>query len=113
MGDSEMTTTFRFAARAARLVLLALLGPLVAAAPITHADAIDDVFLAALKAKGIHFASPDKALIAAHEVCDELAGGKTPVQVASTVRSNSGLDGYHAGYFVGVSIRAYCPQYVS
>jgi Protein of unknown function (DUF732) len=99
---------------AARLVLVvALLGPLVAAAPIAHADATDDALLAALKAKGIHFGSPDKAFIAAHEVCDELAGGKTPVQVASTVQSNSSLDGYHAGYFVGVSIRAYCPQYAS
>jgi hypothetical protein len=110
MGDSEMTTTRRFAAR---LVLLALLGPLVAAAPIAHADATDDAFLAALKAKGIQYGSPDKASVAGHEVCDELAGGKTPVQVASTVQSNSSLDGYHAGYFVGVSIRAYCPQYAS
>ena len=98
---------------AARLVVVAALGPLAVAAPIAHADAADDAFLSALSTKGIHFGSPDKALIAGHEVCDELGNGKTPNQVASTVMSNSDLDGYHAGYFVGASIRAYCPKYAS
>ncbi len=97
---------------AARLLLVAVVGPL-AAAPIAHADATDDAFLAALTAKGIHFGSPEKALIAGHEVCDELGTGKTAVQVASAVQSNTNMDGYHAGFFVGASIRAYCPQYAS
>jgi hypothetical protein len=97
----------------ARLVLVAALGALAAAAPIAHADATDDAFLAALTAKGIHFGSPEKAFVAGHEVCDELGTGKTAVQVASTVQSNSGMDGYHAGFFVGASIRAYCPLYAS
>jgi hypothetical protein len=97
----------------ARLVLVAALGPLAAAAPIAHADASDNAFLEALTSKGIHFGSPDKALIAGHEVCDELGNGKSPTQVASTVQSNSNMDGYHAGFFVGVAIKAYCPQYAS
>ena|ERR1700757_4187951 len=97
---------------AARFVLVAALG-FLAAAPIAHADANDDKFVAALIGKGIHFGSPDKAIIAGHEVCDELGNGKQPSQVASTVQSNSGMDGYHAGFFVGAAIRAYCPQYAS
>ncbi len=96
---------------ASGLVLAAgLLGPLAGTA---HADATDDTFLATLKAKGIKFESPDRALVAAHEVCDELANGKTPAQIASAVQTNSTLDGYHAGFFVGASIRAYCPKYAS
>ena len=98
---------------AAGLLLVAALGPLAAAAPIAQADAADDAFLATLIAKGIHFGSPDKAVIAGHEVCDELGNGKSPAQVASTVQTNSGMDGYHAGFFVGASIRAYCPHYAS
>ncbi|OBH07974.1 hypothetical protein A5696_00960 [Mycobacterium sp. E2699] len=94
------------------LAVLAALGPL-AAAPIARGDANDDAFLAALTAKGIRFGSPDKAIIAGHEVCDEIDNGKTPAQVASTVQANSGLDGYHAGFFVGASIRAYCPTHSS
>ncbi len=93
---------------AAVVAALAALAP-VAAAPVAHADAGDDAFLGALTAKGIHFGSPEQAIIAGHEVCDELGNGKTPAQVASTVQANSGLDGYHAGYFVGAAIRAYCP----
>jgi hypothetical protein len=100
-------------ARIARIVVLAALAPLGATAAVAHADTGDDAFLAALTTKGIHFGSPDKALIAGHEVCDELDTGRTVNQVASTVMSNSSLDGYHAGFFVGASIRAYCPKYAS
>jgi hypothetical protein len=99
--------------RAARVVLVGALSSLAAAAPIAHADASDDAFLGALTSKGIHFGSPDKAFIAGHEVCDELGTGKSPAQVASTVQSNSNMDGYHAGFFVGVAIKAYCPQHAS
>jgi hypothetical protein len=98
---------------AAGLLVAGTLAAPAAVAPAARADATDDAFLSALKAKGIHFGSPDKAFIAGHEVCDELANGKTAVQVASTVQSNSDMDGYHAGYFVGAAIRAYCPQFTS
>ena len=118
-GANEMTTTgthtlgtllCRLAVAPLLTVgLFSLLGPV----PTAHADATDDAFLGALKAKGIKFGASKNALIAAHEVCDELESGKTPTQVASTVQTNSDLDGYHAGYFVGASIRAYCPQYSS
>lgn len=82
-----------------------------ATAPAAHADATDDAFLAALRAKGINYPNPMAALIAGHEVCNELDLGKTPPQIASDVMNNTQLDGYHAGYFVGASIRAYCPKY--
>ena len=94
------------------VLVVGLLAQLVPAST-AHADAADDAFVGALTSKGIKFGSPEKALIAAHEVCDELGNGKTPAQVASAVQGNSDLDGYHAGYFVGASIRAYCPKYAS
>lgn len=110
-------------ARMVRLLLTTSAGAMAAGAiaagamagmtPDAHADATDDAFLAALTAKDIHFSSPQKAFIAGHEVCDELGNGKSPAQVASTVAGNSSLDGYHAGFFVGASIRAFCPQYAS
>uniref|UniRef100_UPI003899C910 DUF732 domain-containing protein n=1 Tax=Mycobacterium sp. HUMS_1102779 TaxID=3383487 RepID=UPI003899C910 len=82
-------------------------------APTARADANDDAFLDALQAKNIHYPSPEAALSGAHEVCNELQRGASPSQVASAVMDNSPLDGYHAGYFVGASMRAYCPQYIS
>jgi hypothetical protein len=96
----------------AELVLLvALLGLVGLAAPTAHADAVDDTFLSALKAKGINFASPQAAIIAGHEVCDELDLGRQSSDVANDVTKNSDLDGYHAGFFVGVSIAAFCPRH--
>lgn len=46
-------------------------------------------------------------------MCHELDMGQTPEQVANNVLSSSTLDSYHAGYFVGVSIKAYCPKYAA
>jgi Protein of unknown function (DUF732) len=94
-------------------LVIALLGPLGAAGATAYADANDDAFIAALSAKGINFASPQAAIVAGHEVCDELGLGRTPVQVATDVTRNSNLDGYHAGYFVGLAVRTYCPQHGS
>ena len=107
-----MTTTRLFAT--GLVLVAALLGPRGVAAPTAHADdPTDDAFLAAVRSKGINYTSPTDALIAAHLVCNELNHGETPAQVASDVMNNSSLDAYHAGYFVGASIRAYCPKYVS
>ena len=94
--------------------VIAMLGTLGAAAPTAHADAaVDNTFTAALSSKGINFASPQSAIVAGHEVCDELDLGRTQVQVATNVTKNSNLDGYHAGYFVGLAVRTYCPQHAS
>jgi hypothetical protein len=103
-------TTF---AMVATLAAVALLGPLGAAAPIAGADPQDDRFLAALQSQGITYQSAPAAIAAGHSVCAELDHGETPNQVAQDVISNSDLDPYHAGYFVGVSIGAYCPYYSS
>jgi hypothetical protein len=91
---------------------VAMLGFVAAVAvPSAHADAVDTNFLVALKSKGINFASAQSAIIAGHEVCDELDLGRQPSDVATDVMKNSNLDDYHAGFFVGVSIAAFCPRY--
>jgi Protein of unknown function (DUF732) len=92
-------------------LLVALVGLVPSATPTAHADAVDDTFLSALKAKGINFASSQAAIVAGHEVCDELDLGRQSSDVANDVTKNSNLDGYHAGFFVGVSIAAFCPRH--
>lgn len=94
------------------VMLLCLPGALVGlAGPAARADATDDAFLAGIGAKGIRFQSPETALIAAHEVCDELDLGRSKQDVAAEVMRNSNLSGYLAGYFVGASVHAFCPQH--
>ncbi len=82
------------------------------AAPTAHADAVDSSnFLGALGSKGITFASGQSAIVAGHEVCDELDQGRQASDVANDVMTQTNLDGYHAGFFVGVSIAAFCPRH--
>ncbi len=80
-------------------------------APSAHADAVDASFLKALESKQITFASGQAAVVAGHQVCDALDGGRASSDVANDVMQQSGLDGYHAGFFVGVSIAAFCPRH--
>jgi Protein of unknown function (DUF732) len=93
------------------VVSVALLCLVGVAAPTAHADAVDGNFLNALGTRGITFATAQAAIVAAHEVCDELDGGKASSDVANEVMQQSSLDGYHAGFFVGVSIAAFCPRH--
>jgi hypothetical protein len=94
-------------------LVVTLLNLAALAAPAARADAVDDSFLSSLKAKGINFASSQAAIVAGHEVCDELDLGRAPSDVATDVTKNSNLDGYHAGFFVGASIGAYCPRHAA
>lgn len=93
--------------------VVALLGPM-GAVSTAHADTKDDTFLSALKAEGItDHVSAKHAIEAGHTVCDKLDSGMTPTDVASDVLNSSVMPAYHAGYFVGASIKTYCPQYES
>ncbi|HWF30167.1 MAG TPA: DUF732 domain-containing protein [Mycobacterium sp.] len=92
-------------------VMVALVGPLGAVA-VAHADNNDDKFLKALKSEGItDHVSANHAIEAGHVVCQKLDQGMTANQVAADVLNSSNMPAYHAGYFVGVSIKEYCPQY--
>src|SRR5258708_15930481 len=95
------------------VLVVVLLGALRAAPATAHADPIDDEFLAAINSRHIQYPSPQAALNAAREVCVELVAGKKTSDVVGDVMKNSSLDGYHAGYFVGASISAYCPSFAS
>jgi hypothetical protein len=93
------------------VLVAALLGLAGVSTPTARADAVDNAFVNAVKAHGVDFASPQAAIVAGHEVCDELDGGRQKSDVASTLMQNSNLDGYHAGFFVGASVAAFCPRY--
>ncbi len=94
------------------LILMTLsLSVMTVTAANAQADAVDSSFLNALQSKQINFASGQAAIIAGHQVCDALDGGRPSSDVGNDVMQQSGLDGYHAGFFVGVSIAAFCPRH--
>ena len=95
------------------VLAFALLSLVAVAAPTAHADyAVDSSnFLGALSSRGITFASGQSAIVAGREVCDELDQGRQASDIANDVMTQTNLDGYHAGFFVGVSIAAFCPRH--
>jgi uncharacterized protein DUF732 len=94
------------AARAAALSAAALLS----AAPAS-ADQLDDAFVAALTKNGITMPDRGGAIAMAHSVCAGLDRGEPSTALAMGLVKNTDLSPKQAGYFVGVSVSAYCPQY--
>ncbi len=80
---------------------------LLCAAPAS-ADHLDDAFVAALAKDGI--AVPD-AITMAHSVCDGFDKGEASSALAMRIVRDTPLSPKQAGYFIGVSVAAYCPQY--
>ncbi|MGB9303235.1 MAG: DUF732 domain-containing protein [Mycobacterium sp.] len=83
----------------------------LAACGTAAANSTDDAFIAQMKAVGVTFSSPQIAVQDAHQVCKELAGGKTGSEVANEVVSQTDLSPKQAAIFVGNATQTYCPQY--
>ncbi len=98
-------------ARALVTIVLSAVMNLVGAAT-GHADTTDDRFLAELRSQGImDHVSSNHAIEAGRLVCFELDNGRSPTDVASEVLNSSSMPAFHAGFFVGASIDAYCPRH--
>ena len=77
-----------------------------------YAEPVDDQgFIAALDRQKIPYASPQKAITLAREVCTLLDDGAAGVDVAREINKTSGIPVANAGYFVGASITSYCPSH--
>lgn len=71
----------------------------------------DQHFLDVLRAHDITFISPEWAVWDAHEVCVNVESGVSAETVAQGVQQQSGMDGWHAGFFTGAAIGLYCPEW--
>jgi hypothetical protein len=85
-------------------------GALLCAAPAA-ADATDDAFVAALAKNGISLSDRNTAVSMGHTVCAGFDQGQPSTEVAMRIVRETPLSPKQAGYFVGVSVAAYCPQY--
>jgi hypothetical protein len=83
---------------------------LLSAAPAA-ADQVDDAFVAALSKNGIAMSDRNTAVSMAHTVCAGFDKGEPSTAVAMGIVKDTQLNPKQAGYFVGVSVAAYCPQY--
>ncbi|MEE6177899.1 DUF732 domain-containing protein [Mycobacterium sp. 050134] len=94
---------------AACAVLVSTAATLLAAP--AAADPMDDAFIDALAKQGIPISDRDSAIGMAHSVCGALDRGETSSFLAMKVRRDANLSPRQAGFFMGVSVAAYCPQY--
>lgn len=82
----------------------------LSAAPAS-ADPPDDAFLGALADYGIVMNDPDTAISMAHTVCAGFDNNQPSGLLAMKVMKDSNMTAKQAGFFVGLSVSAYCPQY--
>ncbi|OBG45414.1 hypothetical protein A5672_08795 [Mycobacterium alsense] len=94
------------AASAAVLSAVAVLS----AAPAV-ADPADDAFLSSLADYGIVINDPDTAIAMGHTVCAGLDNNQRSSLLAMKVMKDTNLTAKQAGFFVGLSVASYCPQY--
>ncbi|SPM35580.1 hypothetical protein MRAB57_3405 [Mycobacterium rhizamassiliense] len=85
----------------------------LAAAGTAAASSADDAFLSQMTAVGISFSSPQEAVRAGHQVCKELAAGKTEADIAVEIRSQTQLSPKQVAYFVVDASNIYCPRLAS
>ena len=83
---------------------------LLCAAPAS-ADPTDDAFVAALAKDGIVFTDRNAAIAMAHTVCTGIDKNKKTSLLAMRLMKDSDLSLKQSGYFIGLCMSAYCPQY--
>lgn len=101
--------------------LLALLGVCVVVALAAPASADPDsgapddaAFLASLRSAGVIVANPTQAIAIGHSVCGQMAKGKSGPQLVSDLQiDNPGLSTDHAGVFIALAAKFYCPQQIN
>ena len=87
---------------------------LLSAAPASADDPNDDAFVAALENYGIDVNDRDTVIAHGHAVCAGFDKGKDSSYLALKLVKDTKLNISslrQAGFFIGDSVAAYCPQY--
>jgi hypothetical protein len=93
------------------LLALTSLAAVIGMAAPAHADSNDDEFLASLRAAGITYQDPGRAIAAGKSVCKSVDGGKRMADVVKDVQNlNPGLHWDNAARFTAIAANVYCPQ---
>lgn len=85
----------------------------IATAGSAAASTDDTAFISQMESVGVTFSSPQAADREGHQVCQELASGKTGTDIAEEILSQTDLTSKQAAYFVVYATKDYCPQYAS
>jgi hypothetical protein len=103
---TAMTTT----AIGAAAIGLAAVG-VAGAAAASSVQTADQAFLTQIQSLGITFPSTQDAVRAGHQVCTDLAAGRTPTAVTVQIFRHTNLTPPQAANLVIAATDAYCPQF--
>jgi hypothetical protein len=70
----------------------------------------DNKYVQALNDRGISFANPEAAIFNGKMVCQDIGRGVSVQQIADAFRASNPALSDSANAYVGISVRAYCPQ---
>lgn len=70
----------------------------------------DNKYVQALNDRGISFANPEAAIYNGKMVCQDIGRGVSVQQIADAFRASNPALSDSANAYVGISVRAYCPQ---
>ncbi|CAM4226717.1 hypothetical protein MB901379_03625 [Mycobacterium basiliense] len=91
----------------------AAVGLAVATAGSAAASTSDQDFISQMESIGVSFTTPEAGVQDGHQVCTELAAGKTGTEIANEILSQTNLTSKQAAYLVVYATKDYCPQYAS
>lgn len=88
---------------------VAAAGLALATAAPALANQNDDIFIGVLDGESIPYSSAENAIVLAHAVCDYVAAGQAPEQVAVEISGPANWSVEQSGFFVGAATEVYCP----
>ncbi|OBF48916.1 hypothetical protein A5787_09510 [Mycobacterium sp. 852002-50816_SCH5313054-b] len=103
--------THRITAAVATAFGTAAVGLAVATAGTAGAVVADGNAVPPMTVQATSFGSDQEAIQAGHQVCSELAAGKSKAAVAIMLMTHARLSPRDAGYFVAAATKFYCPQF--
>jgi hypothetical protein len=81
-----------------------------APSPIASTPDQDNKYVQSLNDRGISFANPEAAIFNGKMVCQDIGRGVSVQQIADAFRASNPALSDSANAYVGISVRAYCPQ---
>jgi hypothetical protein len=109
--EGDVTRTNVGLGKSSTICAVLLFAAALLSAASASADEIDDAFVAALENYGININDHNAAITMGHNVCAALDNGHDESFLVLDVIHDTNLSAREAGYFLGVSVAAYCPQY--
>jgi hypothetical protein len=96
------------------LLILASVAALIGLAAPAYADPNDDDFLAQLRAAGLTYQDPAKAIAVAKDVCELVDKGTPDTEIVNNLQlRNPGFTGNGAAEFTTLAAGEYCPKYLT